>query len=201
MWEQVRMFTPDKVKYADQLFGAAEVPWTSPSPLLFSSRRHQKARTHAHTYPHTQVQAELQQQQQSLFQDFVNSGYAPEELVAGPLALPLPQFVCNFRHQSDHRFIRPTFSVMFHSSSCSSHVCSKHERLRAQTWQILLAPWRQSNFRQTTNCCTKTRVTMRLHSTHFARKVAALPDNRHLMFTDSNAHVILLLGRAALPVI
>ena len=62
MWEQVRMFTPDKVKYADQLFGAAEVPWTSPSPLLFSSRRHQKARTHAHTYPHTQVQAELQQQ-------------------------------------------------------------------------------------------------------------------------------------------
>jgi hypothetical protein len=119
-------------------------------PLLFSSRRHPKTRTHAHTYPHTQVQAELQQQQQSLFQDFVDSGYAPEELVAGPLALPhLPQFVCNLRNQSDHRFIRPTYVVMFHSSSltCPSHVCSKHERLRALIWQILLAPWRQSNFR------------------------------------------------------
>jgi len=31
--EQVRLFTPDKVKYADQLFGAAEVPWPSfPQP-------------------------------------------------------------------------------------------------------------------------------------------------------------------------
>lgn len=40
-----------------------------------------------HISAHTQVQAELQQQQQSLFQDFIESGYVPEELVAGPLTL------------------------------------------------------------------------------------------------------------------
>lgn len=85
-------------------------------PLLFSLRRYLKARAHAHTYPHTQVQAEHQQQQQGLFQDFIDSGYVPEELVSGPLARPcLPQLVCNLRHQSDHLFIRPTYAAMFHT--------------------------------------------------------------------------------------
>jgi len=36
-------------------------------------------------------------------------------------------------------------------------------------WQIRMALWRQKNHRWTMTCCTKTRATMRLLSTPFAR--------------------------------
>jgi len=50
---QVRMFTPDKIKYADQLYGVAE------------------------------VQQDLELRQQNLFEDYVSSGYVSPDLVAG----------------------------------------------------------------------------------------------------------------------
>jgi len=50
MREQVRMFTPDKVKYADQLFGAAEVPHP-PAVFFTSSSQNPHTRTYLSTHP------------------------------------------------------------------------------------------------------------------------------------------------------
>ena len=73
---QVRMFTPDKIKYADQLYGIAE------------------------------VQQDLDLRQQSLFEDYVSSGYVSEDLVAGVCVC-----VCVWRNACRHACGRAVFSL------------------------------------------------------------------------------------------
>ena len=71
---QVRMFTPDKIKYADQLYGIAE------------------------------VQQDLDLRQQSLFEDYVSSGYVSEDLVAGVCVC-----VCVWRSECGRACVRDVF--------------------------------------------------------------------------------------------